>query len=766
MSMALLVFCLLNRIARNADDFSDTQLDLTRIQGIIYQIHAFEEEAVVAKILSPERARAEEQVDEQADTALRDLRRNHPHSALLEQVQTAYLAYDAALDTEFPHLSRGDVEGAEKVADARVDPAYAHLQQTIDKAVAEYNIQADEKRKQTGLTAALVLLSGGLCLGVVMRRVVQAQRAAILQQSEAQYRQVVEHVKDVIFTADAGGNWTFLNPAWTEITGYSSSESIGKNFADFVCEENRAQTLTVFEAMRQNHKNYDCYETRCKCEWGEIRWIEARVQSTLDAAGALTGFFGTLCNITERKAADERLEHQALHDALTGLPNRLLFQDRIGGALKRMARAQTGVAVLFVDLDNFKIVNDSMGHEAGDTLLQTVAQRLEASARNGDTIARLGGDEFTLLLENVRSVEEAAQTAERIVAQLQQPVTLGGREVFVSASIGIAFSSDDGLEAEDLLRDADTAMYQAKTQGKSGFVVFNASMNADVVERMEIETGLRFALERDELRVHYQPLINLETGRMTGVEALARWQHPTRGLMAPGLFIPIAEETGLILPIGYWVLEEACRQMQVWKAEHPDYGVFTVNVNLSGKQLQRPDVVERVSAILEKTRIAPESVKLEITESVMMADVEDTVAKLRRLKALGVKLAMDDFGTGYSSMASLNLFPLDTVKIDRAFIKRLAEHHESESIVAAIIMLSKALHLDVTGEGVETVEQATQLQGLGCQIGQGYFFARPLPADGIRDGIAAGPQHFAQSIQQSGKTVLPAKTVEQYLLAA
>ena len=386
-----------------------------------------------------------------------------------------------------------------------------------------------------------------------------------------------------------------------------------------------------------------------------------------------------------------------------------------------------------------------MGHEAGDILLKQIAARLQAATRAEDTIARMGGDEFTLLLEGLRDVAGAVQVAENIVAQLQQPIALGEREVFASASIGIVYSEDATALPEDLLRDADTAMYQAKTGGKAGYALFNPGMNAHVSERLEIETGLRFALDRQELRVHYQPLINLETGHMSGVEALVRWEHPGLGMIPPGKFIGIAEETGLIIPIGYWVLEEACRQMQAWKTARPDYGPFTINVNLSGRQLLRADVVERVQHILAQTRLLPGDLKLEITESVMMADVKDAVAKLTQLKALGIKLAMDDFGTGYSSIASLNLFPLDTVKIDRSFVARLAEQEEAQSVIAAIVMLSKALNLNITGEGIETKEQLAHLQGLGCQIGQGYYFDRPLTAEALEARMAGGSNPIFES---------------------
>lgn len=494
--------------------------------------------------------------------------------------------------------------------------------------------------------------------------------------------------------------------------------------------------------------------------------LEARVAERTAELAAANAVLQS--EILERQHAEQalregeaQLHHLALHDALTGLPNRLLFLDRLGGAILRAQRAQTAIAVMFVDLDNFKIINDSMGHEAGDTLLKTISAYLQDAVRAEDTTARLGGDEFTLLLEGLHEIAEATQVAERVTTQLQKPIRLGDREIFASASIGIVYrGATEETTSESLLRDADTAMYHAKMNGKSGYAIFDADMNADVVERLEIETGLRFAIERGELRLHYQPLIDLCSGNMIGIEALIRWEHPIHGLIPPGKFIPLAEETGLIVPIGYWVLEEACRQLQEWKALHLRYDTLQVSVNLSGKQLQRADVVERVRTIIDRTGIEPQYLKLEITESVMMADVDETLAKLHALKAIGVKLAMDDFGTGYSSMSNLNLLPLDTVKIDRSFIQHITDQEETRSIITAIIMLSKALQLDITGEGVETEEQVAYLQGLGCQIGQGYFFSKPLPSTDLEAQMAAG-RVYSTDTQGWSK-----EQIEQFLNAA
>lgn len=448
-----------------------------------------------------------------------------------------------------------------------------------------------------------------------------------------------------------------LNPTYhpTEISTFSPREQAGRN-TEFCC------ALAIPVSSNGDVQGVlEFYNRTPRLEEAEIT----------DLVATLAHQIG---QFLERKQAEETIWRQAYHDALTGLSNRSLFMKRLGYALAQEKETlpddtyPAGLAVLFLDLDNFKFVNDSMGHEAGDTLLKTISARLQACARKQDTVARLGGDEFTLLLENLNCAEEACEVAQCIIMQLQQPVQLGEREVFVSASLGVAYCADRAEEAEILLRNADTAMYEAKVRGKSGYALFEPSMMAQVVERVEVETGLRFAVERNELRVYYQPLIDLELERMNGVEALVRWEHPIKGLILPGKFIAIAEETGMIVSIGYWVLEEACRQMQQWKKTHPHYDPLTINVNLSGKQLQRSDVVERIQATLIRTGLPPESLKLEITESVMMTDVGATVGKLMKLKTMGVKLAMDDFGTGYSSMASLNLFPLDTIKIDRSFI--------------------------------------------------------------------------------------------------
>jgi diguanylate cyclase (GGDEF)-like protein len=441
----------------------------------------------------------------------------------------------------------------------------------------------------------------------------------------------------------------------------------------------------------------------------------------------LAGAVNHLAEQVQLRVAD--LAHLAFHDVLTNLPNRARFLERLGRALER---SQPGsLAVLFLDLDNFKFVNDSLGHEAGDRLLVQVASRLQGCVRPADTLARLGGDEFTILLQDIHGASEAAAVMERVLTQLQAPIHLGGQEVFVTTSAGIAVNDAETLQPEDLLRAADIAMYRAKTDGKARYTVFNTTMAAPAVERLELESDLRQAIARGELRLHYQPIVELSTGHVSEVEALVRWAHPRRGLVPPDAFIPLAEETGLILAIGRWVLEEACRQTQAWRQQFPGPAQLVTSVNVSARQLQQPDLVAVVTRALRDTGLHPGDLKLEITESIAMQDAESTIKTLRELANLGVQLAIDDFGTGYSSLAYLNRFPTNVIKIDRSFVSKLGADGENATVVRGIIALAQALGLDVTAEGIETAEQAEQLRALGCEFGQGYYFGKPQPPQAL-----------------------------------
>jgi predicted signal transduction protein with EAL and GGDEF domain len=437
------------------------------------------------------------------------------------------------------------------------------------------------------------------------------------------------------------------------------------------------------------------------------------------------------------------LIHDAFHDALTNLPNRALFLERLENAVRRALRnPRFRFAVLFLDVDRFKVVNDSLGHPAGDQLIVKIAQRLTtclrrtdmvarpqggvpAGAAGTDTVARLGGDEFTLLLEDIRDVSDAIRVAERIERELVVPFAVAGQEVFVSASIGIASSVTGYTVAQDILRDADIAMYRAKAQGKARWEVFDQHMHASAVARLHLETELRRAIERNEFRLHYQPIVSLTDGSIRGFEALVRWQHPERGLLPPQEFIAVAEETGLILFLGKWVLHEACRQARAWQEQFPRTPPLTMSVNVSAKQFTQDNMLDQIAETVRATNVARDTLKLELTESVAMEDPERTRRLLLDLKDMGVHLSIDDFGTGYSSLSYLRRFPVDTLKIDRSFVMHMERNEENREIVRTIIGLARNLGMEVIAEGAETPEQVTALRDLSCQYGQGYFFSRP-----------------------------------------
>ncbi|MEY2447891.1 MAG: hypothetical protein QOH79_1367 [Acidimicrobiaceae bacterium] len=447
-------------------------------------------------------------------------------------------------------------------------------------------------------------------------------------------------------------------------------------------------------------------------------------------------------DISERKAFEQRLEYQATHDPLTGLPNRTLFLDRLELALARRRRSNRPVAVLFCDVDHFKVVNDSLGHGAGDRLLVALAERLRDVLRPGDTVARFGGDEFVILCDELVTEHDAVTIAERANHAVHEPLTVESTEVFAAMSIGIAFANAD-TEPEGMIRDADAAMYLAKERGRARYEVYDERMRSTLVERLDIETALRRALTRHELRVVYQPTISLDSGLIVGVEALLRWEHPERGPLVPSEFIDVAEETGLIVPIGMWVVEQACRQAQRWQALRPDGEPMFVSVNLSGRQLDTVALVENVDDVLKRTGLEPSLLGLEITESVVMRDPETSTTLLRALKDLGVRLAVDDFGTGYSSLAYLRRFPVELLKVDRAFVDGLdsqAGDAEDRAIVAAVVSLAHTLGMQAIAEGVETAGQLEELRSLGCDMAQGFFIAKPLTPHALDELLARNPR--------------------------
>jgi diguanylate cyclase (GGDEF)-like protein len=442
----------------------------------------------------------------------------------------------------------------------------------------------------------------------------------------------------------------------------------------------------------------------------------------------------------------DHFRHAAFHDALTNLPNRALLAENLKFVIERAKQHKDyQFAVLFLDLDRFKNVNDSLGHSIGDQLLITMARRLESCIREVDMVARLGGDEFAILLDGIPSQSEATNMARRIQEKLQSPFNLCGHEVFTSTSIGIAVSSTGYDDPENMLRDADTAMYRAKAQGKACYEVFDKGMHTHAVYVLQMENDLRRAIDREELRVYYQPIVSLENGQLAGFEALIRWQHPERGFINPSDFIPLAEDTGLIVPLGLWILKRACQQLCQWQWQSPANRSLFMSVNLSGKQVAQPDLVGEIRDILEETHVDAKHLKLEITESAVMENAEMAARLLKRLKALGVQLSIDDFGTGYSSLSYLHRFPVNTLKIDRSFVGRIGEAAENIEIVRTVISLAENMGMEVVAEGVETLSQLTQLRKLKCQYGQGYLFSRPVDAASVSTWISKKP-HWQESL--------------------
>jgi diguanylate cyclase (GGDEF)-like protein len=472
----------------------------------------------------------------------------------------------------------------------------------------------------------------------------------------------------------------------------------------------------------------------------EVLWVLTRGLAVRDPAGAAYRLAGSLTDITARKLAEEQLLHDAFHDALTGLANRALCLDRLEQTLRQYRRDPEKVfGVLFFDLDRFKTINDSLGHSVGDQLLMEVARRLQRFLRPGDTVARLGGDEFAVILTDIDGVADASHVAERIHELLAQVFVIGEHEVFTSASIGIAMVSEKYERPEELLRDADLAMYRAKQGGAGCCEVFDSNMYESAVALLKLETDLRRAVEREEFMVHYQPIVAVDDGRILGFEALVRWRHPERGLVLPDQFIPAAEETGLVVPIGWWVLRTACRQTREWQQMFPVDPPLSISVNISGKLFLTPNMSARLLEILEESRLPPESLRLEITESAIMDHRDAAVAELTRLRAAGVKLHIDDFGTGYSSLTYLQRFSYDSLKIDRSFVSGMRQEEEGTELVRAIVALGKMLNMNVIAEGVETPEQYRWLLAMECPEAQGFWFSRPLDRTAVSRLLQARP---------------------------
>ena len=550
---------------------------------------------------------------------------------------------------------------------------------------------------------------------------------AELREAQERFRSAFEHAPIGMALVSLDGRVFRVNRALVGILGRSEHELLRATLDDLSYPDDVDLVRRSIGSLLAGDVPSDQYEQRFVHHAGHPVWLSVSTSLVRDVNERPLYFVSQLEDITERKASGEALVHQAIHDPLTGLPNRLLFVERLGRALTRAAQRNERVSVLFLDLDRFKVVNDSLGHSAGDRLLVAVADRLAAAMGPTDTVARFGGDEFVILSQKTSSEETAELLAERLAAVVAKPLTLVEGEVFVTASIGIALSDGHGDTPETLLRNADAAMYHAKENGRDRAELFDAPTHHRAVDHLRTGTALHRALERGELRVNYQPVLDLSTMELTGFEALIRWQHPERGLVPPGEFVPFAEETGLIVPIGMWALEEACRQTVRWH-QAAQGGRVAISVNLSPRQLAEPALPNDVARVLSETGMDPDSLWLEITESTLMRDTESALGVLGALRALGVHLSVDDFGSGYSSLAYLQELPVEALKIDRAFVAGVGQR-DSSAITTAIVGLARALGLQSVAEGIEQPGQLEALREMGCQMGQGFLFGHPRPAD-------------------------------------
>jgi diguanylate cyclase (GGDEF)-like protein/PAS domain S-box-containing protein len=597
-----------------------------------------------------------------------------------------------------------------------------------------------------------LILGAVLLTAMVMARQVASARenSRLLAQiterrGEARFRSLLQNLSDMIAVCDVSGNLVYWSPSLLRALGWETDEVTGRSFLAAVHPNDEARVRSYFQDVSHNAGVAPPVEFRLIRRGDEWSNVEATASNLIEDEN-VRGIVLNIRDVSERKVLESQLTHQAFHDTLTGLANRALFRDRVQHSLARNARTLNTPAVLFLDIDDFRTVNDSLGHAEGDQLLVMISQRLRSVLRVGDTAARIGGDEFAVLVEDVREADEAASIAERLIEVLHEPVAVKGRDVTVQASVGIALQSSPREGADELMRNADVALYSVKAAGKNSYAVFSPEMHEHVVNRLSVRSDLEGAVDRGEFLLHYQPIVSLASEELVGLEALVRWQHPERGMVPPAEFISLAEETGQIIEIGKWVLSEACRQLRDWHDGLPDDGwaPLYVSVNLSSRQLEHPELVDHVSEALLRSHLDPSFLTLEITESLLMQHTEVNIRKIRQLSQLGLALAVDDFGTGYSSLSYLRRFPVKILKVDKSFVDGIEDDMDAETLVRAIVSLGHALNLQIVAEGIEHTSQLERLRAMGCDKGQGFLFGKPLTAEELTTRLTSLPPSLAR----------------------
>lgn len=545
-----------------------------------------------------------------------------------------------------------------------------------------------------------------------------------LKRSEEKYRIIAENTSDIISIINLDGEFLYLSPSHKRVWEHTVPDEEIQNLFEWIVEDDRDIFAYAIQHAFSTRKEY-MVECRINTQRNDVIWTESKINPIMDEEGNVTKLLLVTRDVTDRKQSEETIHHLAYHDALTDLPNRRMYVQQLSKEMMQAKRFQSNLAVLFLDLDRFKDVNDSFGHDVGDMLLIEASKRLQACLKPGDVVARLGGDEFTIMQNQLQDRNEATALAEQIMNQLQRPFELDGHVFNVSCSIGIALYPQDGDNPEDLLKRADTALYTVKSRGKNGYDFFDPTMEAKSLERILMENEMRKAIEQEQFQIYYQPKIDIATSAMTGMEALVRWVHPELGIIPPNRFIPIAEETGMILALGEWILKQACKQNKIW---HDQGYTLKVSVNLSARQIYQKDLVEMIKDILRETNLSPDWLELEITESIFVK-MEEATAVLQQIRDIGIQISIDDFGTGYSSFSYIKSLPVDTIKIDASFIRDIHHNQESQAIVKAIVTIAQSLNMNVIAEGIELYDQVAALKENGCDHGQGYLFSKPLPTD-------------------------------------